>query len=248
MTKILEDQVALITGATRGIGREIALLFAQEGARLSICGRSEEALRNVGADIRGNGLQCLELRVDVMNEPEVIGVVKKTLDTYGRIDILVNNAGVTKDNLVARLSEDEWQQVLAVNLRGTFLFTKAISKCMVAQQRGKIINISSVVGFTGNTGQANYAASKAGIIGFTKSAARELSRENICVNAVAPGFIDTEMTANLSEGLKSAVLREIPLGRFGSSKDVARAVVFLASKHSDYITGQILVVDGGMVI
>lgn len=245
---LLKDQVALITGGSRGIGREIALTFADEGAHLALCARSAENLEKIGGEIRAKGKKCLSLCVDVQNAAEVEEAVKKTLDTYGRVDILVNNAGVTKDNLIARMSEEEWDSVLSVNLRGVFLFTKAVSKPMIRQRKGKIINISSVVGMTGNMGQANYAASKAGIIGFTKSIAKELARRNILVNAVAPGFIETEMTQQLPDDAKASVLQEIPLGRFGSAKEVADAVLFLASDYSNYITGHVLVVDGGLVM
>jgi len=245
---LLRDQVALVTGASRGIGREVALLLAVEGAQLAICSRSTEELEKLREEITNLGGKCVDLKTDVQVPAEVEDAVKKTLDTYGRIDILVNNAGVTRDNLLARMSEDDWNFVLSVNLRGTFLFTRAVSRPMIKQRKGKIINIASVVGMTGNAGQANYAASKAGIIGFTKSVAKELARRNICINAVAPGFIETEMTGKLSEELKSTVLGQIPLGRFGSPKDVAQTVLFLASDQANYITGQVLVVDGGMVM
>lgn len=245
---LLKDQVALITGGGRGIGREIALTLGEAGASIAICGRSEENLEKVSSELRRKGLQCLCLKTDVQKAEEVDQAVKKTLDTYSRIDILVNNAGVTKDNLIARLSEEDWNYVLSVNLRGTFLFIRAVSKIMIKHRKGKIINISSVIGLTGNPGQANYAASKAGIIGLTKSAARELASRNIYVNAVAPGFIETDMTHSLSGETKASVLREIPLGRFGSPKDIAQVVLFLASDHSNYICGQVIVVDGGMVM
>ncbi len=245
---LLKNQVALITGGSRGIGKEIAISFADEGAQIAICGRSQESLGKIQSEIEAKNRKCLSLKADVQVESEVEDVVKKTLDTYGRIDILVNNAGVAKDNLIARLSEEDWDLVLSVNLRGTFLFTRTVSKPMIKQRKGKIINITSVIGLIGNTGQANYAASKAGIIGFTKSVAKELGKRNILVNAVAPGFIETEMTEKLSEDAKTTVLGEIPLGRFGSPKDVAQTVLFLASDYSNYITGQVVVVDGGMVM
>ncbi len=245
---LLKDQVAVVTGASRGIGREVALMLAAEGAQLAICSRSAEELGKLREEIAGRGGKCLDLKTDVQVAAEVEDAVKKTLDTYGRIDILVNNAGVTRDNLLARMSEDDWNFVLAVNLRGTFLFTRAVSRPMIRQRKGKIVNIASVIGMTGNTGQANYAASKAGIIGFTKSVAKELARRNICVNAVAPGFVETDMTDKLSDDVKAAILGQIPLGRFGSPKDVAQTVLFLASDQANYMTGQVLVVDGGMVM
>lgn len=245
---LLKDQVALVTGASRGIGREVALMLAAEGAKLTICSRSTEELAKLRDEIISRGGVCLDLKTDVQVHTEVEDAVKKTLDTYGRIDILVNNAGVTRDNLLARMSEDDWNFVLSVNLRGTFLFTRAVSKPMIKQRKGKIVNIASVIGLTGNAGQANYAASKAGIIGFTKSVAKELAKRNVCVNAVAPGFIETEMTDKLSEDVKTAILGQIPLGRFGSPKDVAQTVLFLASDQANYMTGQVLVVDGGMVM
>lgn len=245
---LLQDQVALITGGSRGIGRAIALTFAEHGAHLAVCARSEEGLVKIQEEIEANGRKCLKLQTDVQVAAQVEDAVKKTLDTYGRIDILVNNAGLTKDNLIARLSEEDWNLVLAVNLRGTFLFTRAVSKPMIKRKKGKIINITSIIGLTGNMGQANYSASKAGIIGFTKSAAKELGQRNIQVNAVAPGFIETEMTEKLSDDAKASILGKIPLGRFGSPKDVAQAVLFLASEYSNYITGQVVVVDGGIVI
>ncbi len=245
---LLKDQVALITGASRGIGREIAIAFAAEGAVLALCSRSEENLQKLSQELERKGFSCLKLKADVQISSEVDEAVKKTLDTFRRIDILVNNAGVAKDNLIARLSDEDWNDVLSVNLRGTFLFTRAVSKPMIKQRKGKIINISSVIGLTGNAGQANYAASKAGIIGFTKSAAKELASRNICVNAIAPGFIETDMTEKLPDSAKTAILGQIPLGRFGSPNDVAQVALFLASNYSNYITGQVVVVDGGMVM
>jgi 3-oxoacyl-[acyl-carrier protein] reductase len=245
---LLKDRVAVVTGGSRGIGKEIALTFAAEGARVALCGRSAADLEKVKSEIESNGASCIVLQADVSQSGEAERVVQKTLDTWGIVDILVNNAGVTKDNLIARLSEEDWDFVLAVNLKGVFLFTKAVSKPMIKQRRGKIINVTSVIGLTGNAGQANYAASKAGIIGFTKSVAKELGRRNICVNALAPGYIETDMTGKIPEETKTAILNGIPLGRLGCPKDVARAALFLASDDSNYITGQVIVVDGGMVM
>lgn len=245
---LLKDQVALVTGGTRGIGKEIALTLAEHGARIVICGRSLEDLEKVKSEIEGKNTTCLAFPTDVQVASQIEETVKKTVDTLGRIDILVNNAGVTRDNLIVRMSEDDWNFVISVNLRGCFLFTKAVSKPMIKQKKGKIINITSVIGLTGNAGQANYAASKAGVIGLTKSTAKELAKRNICVNAVAPGFIETDMTDKLPEDAKKAILGGIPLGRLGHTKDIAQAVLFLASDCSNYMTGQVLVVDGGMVM
>ncbi|MBI4550042.1 MAG: 3-oxoacyl-[acyl-carrier-protein] reductase [Candidatus Omnitrophica bacterium] len=245
---LLKDKVALVTGASRGIGREIALSFAREGAVLSLVSRSIESLEKVSAEIAAAGGRSICLPADVQDTQTVEDAVKKTIDTHGRIDILVNNAGVTKDNLIVRMSDEDWNYVISVNLRGTFLFTRAVTKSMIRQRAGSIVNVSSVVGLTGNMGQANYAASKAGIIGLTKSAAKELARRNVRVNAVAPGFIETEMTDKLGEDTKTAVLNQIPLGRFGSPQDVAQLVVYLASDLSNYMTGQVIAIDGGMVM
>lgn len=244
----LKDRVALITGGSRGIGREIALTFARAGANIAVCDISLEGLENIRKEIEALGVKCLPLQADVQKKEEVDATVQKILDTLGRIDILVNNAGVTKDNLLMRMSENEWDLVLSINLKGTFLFTKAVCRPMMKEERGKIINIASVIGLVGNFGQANYAASKGGVIALTKSAARELARRNICVNAIAPGFIETPMTHVLTEETKQKAMAGIPLGRFGKPGDVAEAALFLASDHSNYITGQVLVVDGGMVM
>jgi 3-oxoacyl-[acyl-carrier protein] reductase len=245
---LLKDKIALVTGASRGIGKEIALAFAREGAALALCSRSLESLEKVREEVSQLGAKSICLPTDVQDTQNVEDAVKKTIDTYGRIDILVNNAGVTKDNLIVRMTDDDWNYVISVNLRGTFLFTRAVTKSMIRQRAGSIVNVSSVIGLTGNMGQANYAASKAGIIGLTKSAAKELARRNVRVNAVAPGFIETEMTDKLGEETKAAVLNQIPLGRFGSPKDVAQLVVYLASDLSNYMTGQVIAIDGGMVM
>lgn len=245
---MLKDRVALITGGSRGIGREIALTFAREGAHIAVCDISLEGLENVKKEIEALGVKCLTITADVQKKDQVDQTVQKILDTLGRIDILVNNAGVTKDNLLMRMSEAEWDLVLSINLKGTFLFTKAVCRPMMKEERGKIINMASVIGLVGNFGQANYAASKGGVIALTKSAARELARRNICVNAIAPGFIETPMTHVLTEDTKQKALHGIPLGRFGNPSDVAEAALFLASDKSNYITGQVLVVDGGMVM
>ncbi|HNV87186.1 MAG TPA: 3-oxoacyl-[acyl-carrier-protein] reductase, partial [Candidatus Omnitrophota bacterium] len=238
---LLKDRLALITGGSRGIGREIALAFAREGANLAVCDISPEGLENVRKEIEALGVKCEIYEADVQKKEQVDQTVQKILDTQGRIDILVNNAGVTKDNLIARMSESEWDLVLSINLKGTFLFTKAVCRSMIREGRGKIVNIASVIGLVGNLGQANYSASKAGVIALTKSAAREFARKNICVNAIAPGFIETQMTQALQEEMKQKALGGIPLGRFGKASDIAETALFLASDKADYITGQVIV-------
>lgn len=245
---LLTDQIAVVTGGGRGIGKAIAVLLAREGAQVVICGRGVDALQKVCDEISANGGKCSLYQTDVKNPANIDQTIQKILDTYGRIDILVNNAGVTRDNLMLRMKDDEWDDVISTNLKGAFLFCRAVYKPMLKQRAGKIINIASVVGLTGNAGQANYAASKAGIIGLTKSLAKELARKNVCVNAVAPGFIETEMTGVLPEAAREGALQQIPMGRFGKAEEVAEVVLFLASHKSNYVTGQVFVVDGGMVM
>lgn len=245
---LLKDKVALITGASRGIGRAIALRFAEEGCQLALCSRSQQSLEKVATEIGVKGARCICLETDVAKPLQVGQTVQKTLDTFGELDILVNNAGLAKDNLVALLSVEDWDEVLSVNLKGAYLFTKAASRWMIKKQKGRIINITSVIGLTGNAGQANYAASKAAMIGFTKSAAKELGKRGITVNAVAPGFIETDMTKDLSGAIRQSVIGDIPLGRLGDPSDVANVVLFLASHYSSYIHGQVIAVDGGMVM
>lgn len=244
----LKDKVALITGAGRGIGREIALLFAQEGSSLAICDINLESAEATAKEIGALGRQALGIAADVTSVASVDETINKILDKFGKIDILVNNAGITRDNLMLRMPEADWDAVINVNLKGTFNVSKSVSKVMLKQRQGKIINIASIIGLIGNAGQANYAASKAGIIGLTKSTAKELAPRNICVNAVAPGFIQTDMTAKLPEDIKEKMLKNIPLGKFGTASDVAKTCLFLAGGESDYITGQVIVVDGGMVM
>ena len=243
----LSGKTALVTGATRGIGREIALLFAREGADVAICGRTGPALAVVKAEIESAGRRCQAFVVDVSQAAAVEAMTAKLLDNWGRLDILVNNAGMTRDGLLVRMKDEDWDSVLAVNLKGTFLCTRAVARTMMRQRSGRIINLASVVGLMGNAGQANYAASKAGIIGLTKSVARELGSRGVTVNAIAPGFIETEMTQALSADAKTQWQAQIPLGRFGQSSDVAQAALFLASEAANYITGQVLQVDGGLV-
>ena len=242
------NQIVIITGSTRGIGKEIALAFAKEGATVIILGRGETTAQKVSQEFRARGLKADGYGCNVTNLQSVHETVNKILDKYSRVDILVNNAGITKDNLLLRMSEAEWDEVISVNLRGVFNFTKVVTKAMLKAKKGKIINIASIIGITGNSGQANYAASKAGIIGFTKSVARELASRGITVNAIAPGYIETDMTAQLKEQTREQILQTIPLGRLGTSKDVAGVCQFLASPEADYISGQTIVVDGGMAI
>ena len=245
---LLKDKVALITGSARGIGREIASLFAKEGAGIIICDVNEELVGETKEKLESRGFKVASFAVDVTNLNRVEEMLNKILDKFGKIDILVNNAGITKDGLLVRMKEADWDAVLDVNLKGTFVCTKAVSKVMIKQRCGKIISIASIIGIMGNVGQANYAASKAGIIGFTKSVARELALRNIMVNAVAPGYIQTEMTAKLSDDAREQMLKNIPLNRLGTPEDVARTCLFLASSDADYITGQTIVVDGGMAM
>ena len=240
-------QVALVTGASRGIGRAIAVALGQVGAYVVINYRgNQEAAESALKELHNTGAQGELCRFDVAVETEVDAAVKKIVDGQGKLDILVNNAGVTSDTLLIRTKAQDWDQVIGTNLRGTVLCTKAVCRAMIRQRYGRIVNLSSVVGQTGNAGQSIYAATKAGIVGFTKSVARELASRGITVNAVAPGFIETEMTANLSPQLQEEFLRSIPLGRFGTSEEVAQLVVFLTGPGAAYITGQVMNVNGGL--
>ncbi len=244
----LKDKVAFITGAAQGIGRDIALKFAAEGADIVVGDINLQKAGETKAEIEALGRKALALELDVTDYAKVNEAVNKILDKFGKVDILVNNAGITKDNLLLRMGDAEWDAVLNVNLKGTFNCTKSVSRLMLKQRYGKIINIASIIGIIGNAGQANYSASKAGIIALTKTAAKELASRNINVNAVAPGFIQTEMTAKLPEELKQKMQGAIPLGRLGSPGDVAAVCVFLASDDANYVTGQTIIVDGGMVM
>ena len=244
----LANQIAVVTGAGRGIGRAIALKFAAEGADVACVSRTQDNSEKVAAEIRALGRKAWACAVDVADAAAVNAAAEKILAEGGRVDILVNNAGVTRDNLLMRMSDAEWDAVLNTNLKGAFLFTRAFSRAMIKQRSGRIINVASVIGLIGNAGQSNYAASKAGLIGFTKSVARELAARGITANVLAPGFIETDMTAGLKEELRAGVLRQIPLGNFGQPDDIAGAAVFLASPAARYITGQVLAVDGGMVM
>ncbi len=244
-----KGKVAIVTGASRGIGKAIAVSFAKAGATLVLCATNIQLLEQVAAEISAiSGAKPLTFAFDIRNSKTIDEVVKKTLDTHERIDILVNNAGTTRDQLLAMMPEESWDDVLSINLKSAFLFTKAVTKAMIRARSGRIINIGSVIGLMGNAGQANYAASKAGLIGLAKSAAKELAKRNITVNVIAPGFIQTDMTRGLGEKAQSALLEAIPLGRLGEPGDVADLALFLASDHSSYITGQVIQVDGGMVM
>jgi 3-oxoacyl-[acyl-carrier protein] reductase len=244
----LANQVAIVTGAGRGIGRAIALKFAAEGADVACVSRTPENAEKVAQEVRGLGQKGWTHGLDVADASAVNAAAEKILAEAGRVDILVNNAGVTRDGLLMRMSEEEWDAVLNTNLRGAFLFTKALTRAFVRQRSGRIINVASIAGLTGNAGQCNYAASKAGLIGFTKSLARELASRQITVNALAPGFIETDMTSVLGEELRKSVLQKIPMNSFGQAEDIANAALFLASAGARYVTGQVLTVDGGMVM
>jgi len=248
MTKRLENKIALITGSARGIGEGIATLFAQEGANIVLSDVNDTLLKETEAKIKSLGVEAISQKTDVTSPTQIDELIKKTVDKFGKIDILVNNAGITKDGLLIRMSDSDWESVLSVNLKGAFLCTRAVSKVMLKQRSGRIINIASIIGITGNPGQANYAASKGGLIAFTKSVSKELASRNINVNAVAPGFIKTEMTDKLPEDSKKAMLERIPLHRLGKVGDVACAALFLASEESNYITGYTIQVDGGMAV
>lgn len=240
---------ALVTGASRGIGREIALELARQGANVAVNFSGSEQLANEVVDsIKALGRESFAVQANVANGDAVTDMVKKVVDQFGTLDILVNNAGITRDNLLMRMKEEDWDAVIDTNLKGVFLCTKAVSRQMMKQRSGRIINISSIVGVSGNAGQANYVAAKAGVIGLTKTTAKELATRGITVNAIAPGFITTDMTDKLNEELKVEMLKQIPLGRLGDPDDIAKVVVFLASEDSRYMTGQTLHVDGGMVM
>ena len=247
MTKPLENKIALVTGAARGIGQAIALQLAADGADLALCDVKAEWLEDTAAKVKALGRRAETYAMDVANGAAVGEAVAKVLADFGRIDVLVNNAGITRDTLLMRMSEEDWDAVLDINLKGAFLVTKAVVKPMMKQRSGAIVNIASVVGIMGNAGQANYTASKAGLIALTKTTAKELGSRNVRVNAVAPGFIRTAMTDKLSEPVKEAMLKMVPLGRLGEPEDVAKAVAFLASDAAAYVNGQTLAVCGGMV-
>lgn len=248
MMSQLADQIAVITGAGRGLGRAIALKFASEGADVVCVSRTAENAEKVASEIRLLGRRAWAFAVDVADAAAVTATCETILSETSRVNILVNNAGVTRDNLLLRMSAEDWDTVLDTNLKGAFLFTKAFSRSFLKQRSGRIINIASIVGLIGNAGQCNYAASKAALIGFTKSVARELASRGITVNALAPGFIETDMTAALPAETRAELVKKIPLNSFGQPDDIAHAALFLASPAARYVTGQVLVVDGGMVM
>ncbi|MFC5588461.1 3-oxoacyl-[acyl-carrier-protein] reductase [Sporosarcina soli] len=242
-------KAAIVTGASRGIGREIALLLAKEGARVAVnYSGSKDKAEEVVKLITDAGGEAFAIQADVSDAESVKNMIDQTLEHFGSIDILVNNAGITKDNLLMRMKEDEWDDVISTNLKGVFLCTKGVTRQMMRQRAGKIVNVASIVGVSGNPGQANYVAAKSGVIGFTKTVAQELASRNINVNAVAPGFITTDMTDALNEEVTKQMLSMIPLGKLGNPEDVAKTVLFLLSDDAAYITGQTIHVDGGMVM
>ncbi|HEY9569792.1 MAG TPA: 3-oxoacyl-[acyl-carrier-protein] reductase [Metalysinibacillus sp.] len=242
-------KTAVVTGASRGIGRAIALKLAQDGANVVVnYSGSQAKAEEVVAEIKALGQQAIAVQANVANADEVKALMGAAMDAFGSIDILVNNAGITRDNLLMRMKEDEWDSVMDTNLKGVFLCTKAVARQMMKQRAGRIINVASIVGVAGNAGQANYVAAKAGVIGLTKTTAKELAARNILVNAVAPGFIATDMTEELPQDVKEAMLTQIPLAKLGQPEDVANVVAFLASDGANYMTGQTLHIDGGMVM
>ncbi|MBB6452958.1 3-oxoacyl-[acyl-carrier protein] reductase [Salirhabdus euzebyi] len=246
---MLEGKSALVTGASRGIGRAIALELAKNGAKVAVnYAGSEQKANEVVEEIKKNGGEAFAIQANVSSDADVKDMVKQVIDTFGSLDILVNNAGITRDNLLMRMKEEEFDEVIQTNLKGVFLTTKAVTRQMMRQKSGRIINIASIVGVSGNAGQANYVAAKAGVIGLTKTTAKELATRNVLVNAVAPGFITTDMTDKLPEEAKESMLSMIPLNRLGNPEDIARVVRFLASDDANYMTGQTLHVDGGMVM
>ena len=245
---LLVNQIAVVTGAGRGIGRSIALRFATAGADVVCLSRTVENSEKVAAEVRACGRNAWAIAVDVSDAVSVQAAAERILSEAGKVDILVNNAGVSRDGLLMRMSEADWDSVLNTNLRGAFLVTKAFTRSFIKQRSGRIINVASVIGLVGNAGQSNYAASKAGLIGFTKSVAKELGSRGITCNAIAPGFIETDMTASLTAAQKEAITKQIPLGSLGRADDIAEAALYLAGPGGRYVTGQVLAVDGGMVM
>ncbi len=244
-----ENKTVFVTGGSRGIGKEVALKYAENGYNVVINYVSSRTnVEELKSEFESKGVKALVMQADVTDKEAIEEVVKKAIEEFGAIDVLVNNAGITRDNLLMRMSEEEFDKVIEINLKGTYIVTKAVTKYMMKKRKGSIINLSSVVGVAGNAGQCNYSASKAGIIGFTKSIAKELASRNIRSNAVAPGFIETDMTAVLSDEVKENIHNQIPLKRMGTAREVANLIYFLGSDESSYITGQVINVDGGMVM
>ena len=244
----LDGKIAIVTGAARGIGRSIAEKLAAEGADLALCDLKQEWLAETAAAVAAKGRRAECFAADVANGASVDAAVAAILKAFGRIDVLVNNAGITKDTYLVRMTDEDWDAVLNVNLKGTFMFTRSALKPMMKQRSGSVVNIASIIGLIGNAGQCNYAASKGGVIAFTKSVAKEFASRNVRANAVAPGFIETKMTEVLPEEIRKKMLEAIPLGRFGSPEDVANVVLFLASDTSAYVTGQVISCNGGMAM
>ena len=244
----LSDKIALVTGASRGIGQSISMILAQNGAHVVCVSRNINDVQSVADKITHQKFNASAASCDISDSNNVTELVKDIIEKHGRIDILINNAGITRDNLLMRMSEDDWNEVINVNLKAAFTAIKAASRSMIKQRSGRIINISSVVGLIGNAGQVNYAASKAGLIGMTKSVAREFASRGITANCIAPGYVETQMTNKLTDEVKSSLNEQIPLGRIGNVEDIAYAVAFLASDEASYITGQTLAVDGGIVM
>ena len=245
---LLAGRKALVTGASRGIGRAIAIALAEEGADVALLATSAELLQGVAEEVRGLGRQAVALPVDLRSSEAVKAAVEQAVETLGGLDIVVNNAGITADQLFLRHKDEDWERVLDVNLTGAFRVTKSAARALLKSKAGRVINLTSVVGLTGNPGQASYCASKAGLIGFTKSLAKELASRGVTVNAIAPGFIETDMTAALNEDQRAAVAKQVPMGRFASPQEVAWLVTFLASDRAAYITGEVLRVDGGLAM
>ncbi len=244
----LDGKTAIVTGAARGIGRAIAEELARNGANLALCDLDADWLKDVVASVTQIGVRSQAVAVNVSDGKQVGDAIESIAKTFGSIDILVNNAGITKDGLLVRMSEEDWDAVISVNLKGAFLFSKGVAKVMMKQRSGAIVNMASIIGLIGNSGQCNYAASKAGMIALTKSTAKELASRNVRVNAIAPGFIESKMTEVLPEAVRQKMLEAIPLGRFGLPDDIAKAVMFLVSDASSYITGHVLTISGGMVM
>jgi len=244
-----ERKVVLVTGGSRGIGREVAEVYAENGYDVVINYVSDKTdIEGIKNEFEGKGVKCLLVKADVSKAEDVDNMVEEAIKEFGKIDVLVNNAGITRDTLLMRMSEEDFDKVIEINLKGTYLVTKAVTKYMMKKRSGSIINLASVVGVVGNAGQTNYSASKAGIIGFTKSVAKELASRNIRANAVAPGFIETDMTSVLSDSVKENISTQIPLKRMGTAREVAEVIYFLGSDKSSYITGQVINIDGGMVM